>query len=177
MTSNGYRAVVESRVPGRVRFRLPRDERREDAVESVESALRKLNGVVDVTANPDTGSILVKHDPDVLSDSLLVRYARDVHIISDFAGTIPEADTDQWPEASPMARSVMGEMKQVDKFVSRLSGGTVDGKMAVVIMLLGGSFVRAVFNKRQGPTPWYTLLWYAYSVFVQWNKSEQSHTP
>jgi hypothetical protein len=177
MTGNGYRAVVESRVPGRVRFRLPREGRREEVVGRVESTLRELNGVVDVTANAETGSILVRHDPGVLSDSLLVRYARDVHIISDIAGGTADADADQWPETSQLGQSVMREIRQIDQFVSRVSGGKIDGKMAVVILLLGGSTVRALFDKRAVPTPWHALLWYAYSVFLHWHKTAKSHTP
>lgn len=177
MTSDGYGAVVESRVPGRVRLRLPRDERRGDVVGQIESTLRGLDGVVDVTANPETGSILVRHDPSVLSDTLLVRYARDVHIISDAASGIVDADTDEWPETSQLARSVMREFRQVDRFLSRMSDGRIDGKMAAVVLLVGGSTLRALFGTKQTATPWYTLLWYAYSVFLHWHKAGRSHTP
>lgn len=174
MTRNGGGAVVESCVPGRVRFRFPHEERREDVFGNVESTLRGLDGVVDVTANPSTGSVLVKHDPAVLSEALLVSYARDVHIVSSAASKDTDTDAEPWPETSELARSIMGEIKRMDRFVSRLSGGTIDGKMAAVILLLGGSATRALLGKKQVPAPWHALLWYSYSLFIQWNKNNKS---
>lgn len=172
MMRNGRGAVVESCVPGRIRFRLPQEERREDVLGGVESALRQLQGVVDVTANLCTGSVLVKHDPTVLPESLLVDYARRSNILSGAAGQA-EPEAVLWSQSSQLARSIAGELKRMDQFVSRVSRGTVDGKTAAAIVLFGTSLTRAMFDKRQIPAPWYALLWYAYSLFMQWNKNSE----
>ncbi len=170
MIDSGHGAVVESAVPGRVRFRLPQDQRRQDVMGDVESALREIEGVVDVTANPFTGSVLVRLDPAVLSDALLVSFARDAHILSGAQGS-NGSEPAAWSETSQLAHSLSGELKRLDHFVSRVSRGTIDGKTAAMFLLLGTSVTRALFDKRQAQAPWYALMWYAYSMFIQWNKN------
>lgn len=173
MIGSGHGAVIESALPGRVRFRFPQDERQQGIIEDAESALRGLKGVLDVTANLFTGSLLVTHDPAVLPESLLVDFARNADILAGI-GEDGEPEPAVWSETSQIAGSIVNELKRLDRTVSRVSRGTIDGKTAAAILLFGTSLTRALFDRRQVRTPWYALLWYAYSLFIQWNKNNGS---
>lgn len=165
----GGGAVVESKVPGRVRFRLPKGRRREDVMTEVTSVFSGADGVIDVTGNSTTGSVLVRYDPRVVRGDDLVKLGREANIVSDIVEDVEELLGVSWPAMSDAAGSVLRTFRRFDQTVSRMTGGAIDGKMLVILLLFSASLWRALFWRRQVPTPWHALLWYSYSVFMQWH--------
>jgi|GEM_PF-1654303 len=170
MSPDGCGAVVESRVPGRVRFRLPRENRCENVISDIRSVLHGIKGVTDITTNVNTGSVLVKHDPNVIDNDELIRLARGAKIVTNIIEDVGQLEQVFWPGKSEVALSILGQMKRFDQSIGRVTGGIVDGKMVVVFLLLGMSMARAFFSNRAIPTPWHALLWYSYSMFMQWHR-------
>lgn len=167
-------AVVESQVPGRVRFRFPREQRSSDILEEAASVLGGVEGVLDVLSNTDTGSLLVLHDMDQLDGEDLLELAKDAKIV-EYEGQKVTQSVDQWPEFSVAARSVMQGFKRFDIWVRDMTNGTIDGKTLIIFLLLGSALSRALLGRKQPPAPWYALMWYGYSAFMQWHKPNGSH--
>lgn len=163
-------AVVESRVPGRVRFRFPKEHRHPSVFEEAASIFGGADGVLDVLSNPGTGSLLVLNDPDVLDEDGLLDIARDARIVSDAERELEEAGEGQWPETSELARSIMQGFRRYDRFVGHLTNGVIDGKTLIILLLFGSAMSRVLLGRKQPPAPWYALMWYGYSAFVQWHK-------
>lgn len=170
MNRNGRGAVVESSVPGRIRLRIPHEQRRMDTISRIESVLWNIEGVADILTNPNTGSMLIRHDPDVIESDRLLDLAKAAHIVSEVADVVGDIEQMPWPQISKSAARAISNFRKFDNTLYRLTGGTVDGKMLIILFLLGAGVTRAFLSNRRMPTPWYSLLWYSYSAFMQWHR-------
>lgn len=177
MTSNACLVDVESSIPGRIRLRLPRGYRRHDVMSDISVTLNGTSGIRNVVINPATGSILVENDPDVInSDDLL-----DAIKVEPLESAISEAwsflSEQPWPGISKTGTKIINNFKKFDQIVSWVTKGSVDGKLAIVIFLFALSLGRALFSDKRTAAPWHSLLWYSYSMFMQWhNPSSSKHT-
>ncbi len=169
MASNGFKAAVESRLPGRIRLRVPRESRRADALSKVESVLRDLEGVVQVAGNLLTGSVLVDYDPARTSGDSLIDAGRQAGVVDGAEPDLLPCDVD-WPAPSITAQSVLEGFRKIDSAVCRITRGTVDAKMGVSLLLFGTSVGRLLLSEHRRPVPWHSLLWYSYSLFVHWHR-------
>lgn len=175
---NGRGAAVESYVPGRVRIRLPREKRDESSAAEIQSSVEQVKGVRNVFINPNTGSVLVEYDPGVLDLDKLKRESRLGRIIYD-VGDVAEAvyDVEYGMGTSITAEGIIRSFRRFDRNMSRITRGVVDAKTAVPLMLLGMSLGRYFFSQRRIATPWYSLLWYSYSMFMHWNNPNRGRPP
>lgn len=176
---NGREAAIESYVPGRVRIRLPREQRDQITAGSIQSSVEEVKGVRNVFINPSTGSVLVEYDPGVLdfnqlkSESRLGRIIHDIDVAADVVSA-----ADSWPGGpSVTAQGIIQGFRQFDRSLNRITRGVVDGKTAVPLMLLGLSLGRYFLSERRAATPWYSLLWYSYSMFMHWNSPNKGRPP
>lgn len=64
---------IRSRIPGRIRFWVPALYRRQDYKNKIEFYLRREPGVKKVSANPNTGRVLVLFDPGVEEGRLALK--------------------------------------------------------------------------------------------------------
>lgn len=146
-------------------MRLPKAQRHTDIVLDFKSLLQEMDGIRTVEANPATGSVLVEHDPSVINTDKLIE-AAGANLIAKIGDA---AESEAAPEISTSAMQVLKSFGRFDRTVNRITRGTIDGKMAVSFLFLGLSLGR-MFSVRRAPTPWHTLLWYSYSIFMQWHK-------
>lgn len=169
MGSNGCRATVESRLPGRIRLRVPRERRDEGFVSSLESSLQSIEGVLNVAANILTGSVLVEYDQDRASGDSVVDACRRAGVVADALQPWLPCNAD-WPGKSRTAEGIVQSFRRLDSTVCRVTRGVIDAKMAVSLLLLAKSVSRMLANGKSGPVPWHSLLWYSYSVFMHWHR-------
>lgn len=170
MSSNGRGAEIESSLPGRIRLRLPRQARREDVLSNITGLLCGLEGIVDVTTNAATGSMLVTSDPDVLDIRKVQETLRDADLLISAGQEIEAiAEEEHWPGFSHIAHSALCKFKRYDRAIKRRTGGKIDGKMLIVLFILLLGISRAIAVGRKTPAPWHALIWYAYSMFMQWH--------
>lgn len=145
MSPAGY---VSHRVPGRIRIRIP--ERRADAAYFADLARRlpELAGVAEIQCNPATASVLIGH---TLTDiEPLERFAEERGLFR-LAGTTPRL---------PPVWEMAGQgLRQVDRTLSGASGGAVDFKSLLFLLLLGLAGRQAANGHLLGPAA--TLVWYA----------------
>ncbi|MCX8053441.1 MAG: heavy-metal-associated domain-containing protein [Armatimonadetes bacterium] len=177
MISNALGAVVESYVPGRIRVRLPRERRDTSVLSEVASILAGVDGIKSVKTNEITGSILVEYDADAINVEELIALGKTANLIDDFdlSGTGTSTKS-EFPPTSATARSILAGFRAVDRMVHELSRGLLDAKTIMPLTLFGISLRNYLRSPQRSPVPWYTLLWYAYSTFMQWNRPGRTTT-
>lgn len=170
----GNKLMIESSLPGRMRLRAPKDIRQNGAIIKAEHWLKNVEGVRNVFINPVTGSLLAEYDPDALKEDELIRRGRDADIIADIGEALMGEDQSHWPHSTVGSTQIIREFKKVDDFVYRTTRGLVDAKLAISLLVFGTGIKRAFFSEQRNATPWYTLLWYGYSSFMQWHNPRNS---
>lgn len=160
-------AAVESRVPGRIRLRVPRGSRRGNGLARIQMVFENVEGIRNIDINPSTGSVLITHDPNIIDSEDLIGLGRSANVIRQESQG--GRNGIQWPAMSTGARQIISGFRQFDSAISRFTGGAIDAKLAIPLLLLGLSLGRALFSASKAPTPWYSLLWYSYSMFMHWH--------
>ena len=161
-----YEVCVESSVPGRIRLRVPRDLRLHESMSKIAAKLKETNGIHKVQVSPTTGSILIQNDPKIIDADTLLK-AINVKPAAP-ADTLDFITLQPWPGKSKTGLQIVDSFRKFDQGVSWATKGNIDGKMTVVLTLLALSMGRAFLSEKRVLTPWYTLLWYSYSMFMHW---------
>lgn len=159
-------ARVEARVvsvtPGRLRLRLPARHRETAELRGLEKTLEQRSEIADVQANPRTGSIILRYDPQqVTADELRAALAE--------AGV----DAVREPVPSDGARTAgadpVNAAGAVDRWVRATTGG---GDLRTLLPIgLAALSLRQALRDVPGldRAPWYLLAWYAFDSFVKLN--------
>ncbi len=80
---------VESKVPGRMRVRLRKDLRSQDAVARIQQSLDNHPDIRDAQVNPTTGSVTFTHAPGKDGHKILAEVLREGELLADVAFDIP----------------------------------------------------------------------------------------
>ena len=83
---------VESKVPGRMRVRLRKDLRSQDAVARIQESLDNHPDIRDAQVNPATGSVTFTHTPGKDGHKILAEVLREGELLADVAFDIPSSD-------------------------------------------------------------------------------------
>jgi hypothetical protein len=74
-------------VPGRLRIKIPSLRRNAQLAQDLQDLINDLSGIKTITVNTVTGSMIVHHDPEVVTSNAILNYlAREKYI--DVAGAI-----------------------------------------------------------------------------------------
>ena len=144
----GVLEVVHA-LPGRMRLKIPSLARRPRALADFAAALKRLDGVSEVTANPVLGTALVRYDAAALTPSLVVAAA--THGFD-------------FETAFRRHRSLVGgELSAIhyalNQAVLRRSGGVLD-LPALMTVLLIVTFVRGVLGRGGAKFSPLAVLWW-----------------
>ncbi len=170
MSLNICTATVESHLPGRLRVRVPREHRQECFFDHVKDALLEIDGVLNVVINTSTGSALVEYNPELLAVEEMLELGRKAGILNVSTAPVSSDNTNQASQPpSEAAANIIKSFRKIDRTLYRVTRGTIDGKMAVSLLLLGSALGKAMFAEKRQPAPWHSLLWYSYSTFMQWH--------
>lgn len=174
MRLNGSGATIESCVPGRIRVRLPNEQRCEEVASDIQLFFGDIDGVENVTVNMITGSVLVEHDPRIVETSRLIEFGQAASIICNHNGDgVVVSQMQPWPDMSDMSKSILRTFRQFDRSIRQLSNGKMDAKLLSALLLVGMGSGRMLLGRRP-PAPWYTLLWYGYSMFMHWHNPNKN---
>ena len=173
MSTNGSRPIgrVVHHLPGRVRVKLDKRELTPDVLARIEQTLASVPGIHECTANPRTGSLLVRYDADSVDLAELVRLsdAADVVATDARARQAWSDDRDGKPEHwSTWAHAIHTRFAALDRRLRVASGDRFDLKM-VMPMAFGVLAIRQVVTQAGSlaPIPWYVLLWYAFDSYMK----------
>jgi Heavy metal associated domain 2 len=153
-------AYISHVTSGRFRIRIP--SKKGDA--AFFQSLKELGGpfpnIHEVTANPVTGSILIKHslEPAIMED-LARKY-------------FPEQAKQIGSPSSNIHRTVTETYRQVDNKIKKVTGGEMD----VGTLSFGALLIMGIYQITRGnfmAPAWYTAFWYAMNIFLKSKPKEK----
>ncbi len=156
--------------PGRLRLRVRQEDLGSPTLRHAEQSLAALPGVRTVQLNPLARSVVLLYDESATDSSeLIAAMGR-----SDIRVT-PESERSSGGLGSrPLKDSIESAISYADNQVHEKSGGFVDLRTLVPIGLAAFA-VRELLAGRLAAAPWYVLLWYSYSSYV--NHRRQAERP
>lgn len=166
-------AAVVHHIPGRLRIRLPRENRKPQLLRELRQFVEGLGGVSQVDINPVTGSILVRYHPESHAQmrSLLQRAEAE----PDFYPPPELTDADELADKiereaeflashSEVALEVVNAMKTLNRQIREATGNAVDLKVLLPAGLAVWAFLKAGADVA---TPlWVTLAIFSFNSFV-----------
>jgi hypothetical protein len=149
--------------PGRLRVRA--DAFREgDAPAKVLDALDAEPGIVSVSHNPRTGSLLVEYQPGLAdSETILAR-------IAEAAGL--EMPSDEPPPPKKPALVAIDAAREVNELVADLTGEQTDLRTLIPFGMAALAAYSLVYHPDERLPRWDNLLYWSYNVFTQLHRRE-----
>ncbi len=110
--------------------------------------------------------MVVTYDPDAVDLSGLLVLSRQAGISLEFPAQ------GSGPSAGPMALGcpVSEVAAHANRGVAQITGGTIDLRLLLPFGLGALAVREIVAGRGLVPIPWYTALWYSYSLFSKFNK-------
>jgi hypothetical protein len=143
---------VVHRIPGRIRLRVPSLIGRDETALRLRTTLGRIDSVSAVGVSPATGSVLFEYDKDrVSADTLAAAVIR-------LLGLERELDKDVQPESLTELRKFE---KSLNRAVYEKSGGTLDLRTAMFIVLAVMGIQRILKQGSMALPAGFTLLWWA----------------
>ena len=166
---------IISVIPGRVRLKVPRRGGMLEDMQQIADALTSRVEVSDVQVNPQTGSILVRYDPERGSLNDLCSALRQLGIAINEVRPVGTVSTSGGgtSEASANLTRMLGDL---NTRVGRATNELGDLRLFVPLGL-GVLTVRQIFRHglKLDDLPWYVVGWYAFQTFTTLNR--KTHQP
>ncbi len=168
-------ARIVSSIPGRVRLKVSRRGGMLESMQRIADALTTRVEVSDVQLNPQTGSILIRYDPERSSlDDLRSGLRQQGIVINEVRPIGTGANSGGGTsEASANLTRMLGNL---NARVGRATNGL--GNLRLFVPLgLGALTIRQIFRHglKLDDLPWYVTVWYAYQSFITLNPT--THQP
>ena len=167
-----HKLKIAHQVPGRIRIKIPSAKGNPEQLEAYKATLSLLPGIERIDVNPDTGSIVLRYDPNQHHDfhDHLDRHHGDRHHrpptneIDALASKI-EQEAQYLAEHSEVARMVVDFCKNADRQIRTSSGNMLDLKMLLAIGVVG---VTVFEVGATAATPvWVTLALFGMNHFIE----------
>ncbi len=145
-------AVVVHFTTNRLRLRISSQKRNHTYFKTLATMLSDIDGVSAVDVNPITGSVLMSHNLEL--KMLIDRLNEKGHF---------KIKMDNGSKGN-LHKQIESFFTDANRKVIKATGGELNLPMLIFISLLSTSLlqiIRGQFNA----IPWYTALWYAYSLF------------
>ena len=172
------RVRIASAIPGRVRLKVPRNRGMLEGMRTIADAFTSCTEVSDVQVNPQTGSILIRYDPErgSLEDlrlalqhlGIAIDQERDAKALPSFGGTVSKA-----------SEKITRKFSEMNARVGEATNGNGDLRFFFPLGL-GAFTVHQIIRHglKLEDIPWYATGWYAYQSFVSLNReAEQENQP
>jgi hypothetical protein len=169
---------IAHQVPGRIRMKVPSAKGNPEQLEEYKQALSLIPGIEQVEVNPDTGSIVLKYDPDPHDDFHAgfhhhcnqhhghgsAHHRPPSNEIDALAANI-EREAEFLAEHSEAARAVVDFCKRADREIKLATGNVLDLKMVLAIGVVG---VTVFEVGATAATPvWVTLSLFGLNHFIE----------
>jgi hypothetical protein len=160
-------AVSEVRVvhalPGRTRLRVVGPRLDDAPARELAEALAQVGGVLHVTINRRTGSVLCEHESTTAGDTLRAR-AEEVLTAAGYLGRAAPAETRVI--ASGVARALSRFFSEANASVLRATDGRLDLGVLVSMGFVGMGAVEVAVKRELPAPPWFNLAWWGFRTFM-----------
>lgn len=146
-------AQVAHQIQGRARIRVPSKRGDTEYFAFAHESLRACPSIEDIRVNPFSGSIVINHVDSSLD--ALIRFAQEKQLF-----TLEE--TEDRPEV--LLENASSGLEYFDTGIKNLSGGVLDLRSVLFILLMGLAIRQIVIGNTMGPAS--TLLWQALGLVV-----------
>lgn len=168
---------IAHQVPGRIRLKVPAAKRHPERLEEYKQAFNLIPGIEQVELSPETGSIILKYDPDRQADfqaGFAAQYSRQQAEPArqrppsneiDVLATRIQQEAEYLAEHSEAARAVVDFCKKADQEIRVATANTLDLKMLLAIGVVG---VTVFEIGATAATPvWLTLSLFGLNHFIE----------
>jgi hypothetical protein len=170
------RLKIAHQVPGRIRMKIPSAKGDPARLEEYKQTLSAIPGIESIEVNPDTGSVVLKYDPDQhrefhsgFTDHVSRHHGPGAHRpptneIDALASKI-EQEAEYLAQHSHAARAFVDLCKNADRQIRETSGNTLDLKMLLALGVIG---VTVFEVGATAATPvWVTLSLFGLNHFIE----------
>ena len=169
---------IAHQVPGRIRMKIPSAKGNPEQLEEYKQTLSLIPGIEQVEVNPDTGSIVLKYDPDQHDDfhagfhqhcnqhhgNGAAHHRPPTSEIDALANKI-EQEAEFLAEHSETARAVVDFCKRTDREIKIATGNVLDLKMVLAIGVVG--FTIFEVGATAATPVWVTLSLFGLNHFIE----------
>jgi hypothetical protein len=165
---------IAHQIPGRIRMKVPSAKGNPEQLEGYKEILSAIPGIESIDVNPDTGSIVLRYDPDA-HDSFHAGFHQHLHEhhghrprptneIDALANKI-EQEAEYLAEHSELARAFVEMCRSADRQIKVHSHNMLDLKMLLAIGVIG---VTVFEVGAAAATPvWVTLALFGLNHFIE----------
>jgi len=164
-----YHAHLAHYIPGRLRVRLRRGERRSYVMEHLKYDLLTQPGIDAVDVNHAAGSVTVSYDPHQHSDSSILGLLQDLDVVF---GTM--LDLPHWEEGtgetglSTGALSVSGALDDLNRRLANWTGNVIDLRVLFPLSAVGfGLWQIRKHGLMLETLPGWLLVWLGFDAFLK----------
>jgi len=170
------RLQIAHQVPGRIRMKIPSAKGNPEQLEAYRHTLNQIPGIEQVDVNPETGSIVLKYDPDQHDDFHAgfhdhctrhhgVPHPRPPTNEIDALANKIEQEAEFLAQHSESARAVVDFCKRTDREIKLATGNVLDLKMVLAIGVIG---ITVLEVGATAATPvWVTLSLFGLNHFIE----------
>jgi|SRR3984893_18137481 hypothetical protein len=168
---------IAHQVPGRIRMKVPSAKGNAEQLEQYKQTLSLIPGIEQVDVNPETGSIILRYDPDRHDDFHAGFHHHCNHHHGHAAGHRPptneidalaskiEQEAEFLAEHSEAARAVVDFCKRADREIKVATGNVLDLKMVLAIGVIG--FTIFEVGATAATPVWVTLSLFGLNHFIE----------
>lgn len=169
------RLKIAHQVPGRIRMKIPSAKGSAERLEEYKQALSLIPGIEQIEVRPETGSIILKYDPD-RHDAFHAGFHGHLHEhhgehhrpptneLEALASKI-EQEAEYLAEHSQTARAVVDFCKNADRQIKLATHNTLDLKMLLAIGVVG--FTVFEVGATAATPVWVTLALFGMNHFIE----------
>lgn len=166
--SKNKSAVVASHVPGRIRFKLHRQNRDKETMENIKRNLAAREGILDVRTNPDCGSVTVHYDHGRHSMSGILGFLEDMDVVIDSIAHLPSIGENRETDHDGEAPEFIAAVNDLNRLIRGTTGLPIDLKLALPLAFVGAgiwSISKKGLMVESVPGP--LFLWLAFDMFIK----------
>jgi Heavy metal associated domain 2 len=151
-----------------MRVRMPAAKRDAERLEEIRSSIRKLPGVLDVSANPALGTLVIHYDPALFGE--VIQRVTEHASKADLFLLRPPDEEDDAPPVSQVERAVDQFFGKANRILEAATGHAVNLKEVFPfgILLYAVLFV----DKAIAASQWMSWLQFAISTYLELHEAE-----
>jgi len=164
-----HHAQLAHHIPGRLRVRLPRGNRRSHIMERLKEDLLTQPGIHAVDVNPAAGSVTVSYNPQQYSDTGMLGLLEDLDVVIGTVLDVPHIEEGIGEKGfSTAALSLSGALEDLNRRLATRTGNVIDLRALFPLSVAGFGLWQI---RKEGlmleTLPGWLLVWLGFDAFLK----------